>query len=182
MKPAPKHDRFVPPIMHAFRSAFRDRDSAKALDLRGEDGERILAGRRTTPRSTASEALLRQDLAEDLAALLNTVNLGSAVDLDGLDFVQRSILNYGIDDLTAVSAGAIANGQVSAKVRELLETYEPRLAEGSVNVTENRKFDELNVKLSLHVSADMYATPADVPIEFVADVAPFGNTVKLSKL
>lgn len=181
MKKQPKHDRFVPPIMQAFRAAFRERDSQKALDARSDDGERVIAGRRSTPRNSVSENLLRQDLAEDVSVLLNTVNLASAVDLEGLDEVQTSILNYGVDDLTSISADSATVGNFPGKIQKILETFEARLAQGTVSVAHNKDFDELNTKLSLHVSADMYATPSDVPIEFVADVEPFGNTVKLTK-
>lgn len=168
--------------MRAFRAAFRERDSDKALDVRDTDGERVIAGRRTTPRNSVGESVLRQDLAEDVATLLNTVNLASAVDLDGLDEVQKSILNYGVDDLTAFSADSNSIALVPSKIRTVLETYEARFAHGTVTVRPNRDFDELSAKLSLHVSADMYATPADVPIEFVADVDALGSHFKLSKL
>jgi type VI secretion system protein ImpF len=181
MKKQPKHDRFVPPIMQAFRAAFRERDSERRLDVRSQEGERVLAGRRTTPRNVVSEAVLRQDLAEDVAVLLNTVNLASAVDLKDLEEVQSSILNFGVDDLTSISADSASVGNFPAKIRKILETYEARLAQGTVTVIPNKEFDQLNTKLSLHVSADMYATPSDVPIEFVADVEPFGNNVKLTK-
>jgi type VI secretion system protein ImpF len=181
MNKQPKHDRFVPPIMQAFRAAFRERDSERNLDVRSQEGERVIAGRRTTPRNVVSETVLREDMAEDIATLLNTVNLASAIDLESLDEVQTSILNYGVDDLTSISADSAAVGSFPAKIRKILETYEARLAEGTVTVTPNKEFDELNTKLSLHVSADMYATPSDVPIEFVADVEPFGNNVKLTK-
>jgi type VI secretion system protein ImpF len=182
MKRQPKHDRFVPPIMQAFRAAFRERDSEKSVDMRSQDGERVIAGRRTTPRNSVSETTLRQDLANDLSALLNTVNLASAVDLEGLDEVQTSILNYGVEDLTSVSANSSSAGNIPGKIRKVLQTYEARLAEGTVTVVQNEEPDELNTKLSLHVSAEMYATPSDIPIEFVADVEPFGSGVTLSKL
>jgi type VI secretion system protein ImpF len=182
MKKQPKHDRFVPPIMQAFRAAFRERDSEKNIDMRSQEGERVIAGRRTTPRNSVSETALRQDLANDLAALLNTVNLASAVDLEGLDEVKSSILNYGVEDLTSVSANSSSVGNIPGKIRKVLQTYEARLAEGTVTVTPNEELDELNTKLSMHVSAEMHATPSDVPIEFVADVEPFGNGVTLSKL
>jgi len=182
MKRQPKQDRFVPPIMQAFRAAFRERDSEKDVATRSQDGERVIAGRRTTPRNSVSETSLRQDLANDLSALLNTVNLASAVDLEGLDEVQSSILNYGVDDLTSISANSNAVGSIPGKIRKVLQTYEARLADGTVTVVPNEELDELNTKLSLRVSAEMHATPSDIPIEFVADVEPFGNSVTLSKL
>jgi type VI secretion system protein ImpF len=75
-----------------------------------------------------------------------------------------------------------AVGSIPGKIRKVLQTYEARLADGTVTVVPNEELDELNTKLSLRVSAEMHATPSDIPIEFVADVEPFGNSVTLSKL
>lgn len=182
VKPAKGQDRFVPPIMRAFRAAFREHDSNEAQDVRDTDGERVIAGRRTTPRNAVNETVLRQDLAEDVATLLNTVNLASAINLEDYNEVQNSILNYGVDDLTSIAVESASTGAIPNRVRKILETYEARLAQGTVKVIPNKDLDELNAKLSLHVSADMYATPSDVPVEFIAEVDPFGSSVKLSKL
>jgi type VI secretion system protein ImpF len=88
-----KNDRMAPPLMHAFREAFRNKDAEKELDLRDDTGERIIASRRVQARSWANETALRRDLAEDLTRLLNTVNLASAEDLSDFSYVARSIVN-----------------------------------------------------------------------------------------
>ena len=38
-----KNDRMAPPLMHAFREAFRHKDARKQLDLRDDTGERAVA-------------------------------------------------------------------------------------------------------------------------------------------
>ena len=40
--------------------------------------------------------LLKRDLAVDLLALANTIDLASAVDIADLDYVKRSIVNFGL--------------------------------------------------------------------------------------
>ncbi len=88
MRRATKNERFVPPIMQAFRAAFHDKDSAKVLDLRTNEEERVIAGRRSSPRNAVNEAVLRQELAEDLGSLLNTINFASVENLDGLELCR----------------------------------------------------------------------------------------------
>ncbi len=182
MKYVKKQDRFVPPIMQAFRSAFRERDSQKKIDLRSESDERVIAGRRNSPRNAVSEHLLKQELSEDLAALLNTVNLAAAENLDGFDYVKRSILNFGVGDMTSFSAESGATENVQAHLQEILQRYETRLVDGTVEVHKSVEFDEVNTRLSFHVAAEMYATPTDVPVEFVTDIESYSGKMNVKRL
>ncbi len=167
---AAKSDRFIPPIMHAFREAFRLRDAAKPIDTRNDAGERVIAGRRTSPRSAVGEAVLRAELGEDLGSLLNTVELGAIEDLDGLDAVAASILNFGVPDLTAIVASPEAARRVASLIRQRLELYDCRLVPGTVTIAAEPLDDSASGQLRFHISAEMVSTPADIPVEFVADV------------
>ena len=168
--------------MQAFRSAFRERDSTTPRDLRNTDEERIIAGRRSSPRNAVNEAVLKQELADDLAALLNTVNLASCEDLDGLEEVQKSILNYGIEDLSAIAVDTRGMDEIGPRMRQVLETYEGRLIDDSVTVRQSTEADEVSARLTFHITADMYATPADVPVEFIADVEALSGRLTLKKM
>ena len=180
-KKSSKTERFLPPIMQAFRSAFREKDSGKEIDIRTGADERIIAGRRTTPRSTVNENTLKQELADDLSALLNTVNLAAAVDLNGLDDLKHSILNYGVDDLTAISSISRDAENIGPRLLEVLRDYEARLADDTLRVVADLVTDEVNTRVSLHISAEMYASPSDVPVEFVADVETYSGKVKVKQ-
>ena len=176
-----KIDRFVPPMMQAFRAAFRERDSGKDIDQRNAAGERLIAGRRSTPRNTVNEVTLKQELADDLGSLLNTVNLASAIDLDGLDHVRHSILNYGVDDLTAVSSLSKDSDKIGPRLLEVLRDYEARLDENTLRIVADLVTDDVNTRVSLHVSGEMYATPNDVPVEFIADVETYSGKMKVKQ-
>jgi type VI secretion system protein ImpF len=177
-----KPDRFVPPLMQAFRAAFRERDAGKTLDLKDEAGERIIAGRRSSPRNVVSESTLRQELAEDLGSLFNTVNMASAEDLRQAPFVLRSILNYGLTDLTAISIDEHAVEDIGAELRTVLASYEPRLIAETVAVERDRTVDETSLKIRFNIHAEMFATPVDVPVEFIADVEIDSGKLKISRL
>lgn len=182
MRSTVKNERFVPPIMQAFRSAFRDHDSKKALDLRSDADERVIAGRRSSPRNAVSETSLRQELSEDLSNLLNTINLSSIEDLSGLEDVATSILNYGVADLTAISTEEIAVGRIGSSLQQVIETYEPRLVPGSLGIATSPEIDDISTRVRFHFNAEMYANPSDIAIEFVADVETDSGKMKISKL
>ncbi len=182
MKRLINNDRFVPPVMQAFRAAFKDKDSGKKLDSRNMAGERIISGRRATTRNAVSETLLKQELSDDLAALLNTVNLESTENLNDFKHVRQSILNFGIHDLSSISSESHALENIGSHLKDVLQIYESRLVDGTLAVLKSADLDEINTRLSFHVAAEMYATPTDVPVEFVADIESYSGKMNLKRL
>lgn len=170
------------PLMYAFRDAFRQRDAKRALDERTEEGERILTARSAVRRRGASEEQLKANLDADLSNLVNTVNLGSTVDLDGLEHVERSILNFGVDDMTHVTSDAVSSSDVLKSLRAALIAHEPRLLPGTVAVKVREEFNDVTQRISLQVEAEMACRPVDVPLEFVAEIDVGSGKVKLSNL
>lgn len=175
-------DRFVPPVMHAFRAAFRERDSTENIDEKTGDGERIIAGRRSSPRSAVSDVALRQELADDLGTLLNTINMASAEDLTGLERVQKSILNFGVTDLTAVTSDSTDADDLARQLSIVLERFEQRLIPGSIQVKAQESKDDASGHIRFHVNADMYSTPVDVAVEFVADIEADSGKMKVTRV
>ncbi len=167
--------------MLAFRASFKERDSGKVIDEYSEAGERIIAGRRTSPRSAIRESVLKEELADDLSALLNTVNLESIEDLEGLEEVRRSILNYGIDDLTAISADSQEAKGIAPRLQQILRDHEDRLVDGSVRLAAESVTNEASARIAIHINAEMYASPTDVPVEFVADVESYSGKVRIKQ-
>ena len=168
--------------MHAFREAFRMRDAAKPIDNRNDAGERVIAGRRTSPRSAVGEVALRSELGEDLASLLNTVELGAIEDLHDYERVASSILNFGVPDLAAIAASPEAARQVANLLRQRLELYECRLVAGTVVVSGEPLDDTASGQLRFHINAEMYSTPTDIPVEFVADVEVESGKIRVFRM
>ena len=96
-------ERLRAPLMYAFRSAAEAGDAKDKLDIRTQDGERVIASRRATAtrRRSLSDNELKRLMSLDLESLLNTTNLESAAPelLEDLKYVKDSILNYGMPDL-----------------------------------------------------------------------------------
>ncbi|MGO4406186.1 GPW/gp25 family protein [Bosea sp. RAF48] len=162
--------RLRPPLMFAFREAHLEKDAKTALDLRDEGGERVIANRRAAPRAAITEQKLRREIAIDLDALVNTVNLASALDLSGLEDVRRSILNHGFPDMTRLSIDEQRVDTIREDLAGVLMGYEPRLIRKSIAVERDHALDPAELKVRFLVRADLNCEPLNVPVEFVADL------------
>ena len=114
--------------MFAFRMAHEKRDAKKALDLRDAAGERVIATRRAPSRAPISESGLRREVSGHLVDLLNTINLDSALDLEDAPQVARSVLNFGLPDLSTRTIDEQRIVEISRWIETALATFEPRLA------------------------------------------------------
>jgi len=174
-------DYFQVPLMFAFRDAFIKGDAGKRLDNRVA-GERVLAERGSARRRGADEALVRENFSLDLLSLVNTINLGSAVDLSGLDRVGKSVLNFGLPDITHMTSEDAEVSDVSRILLDALANFEPRLHRDTLRVERNDVFDDVNQRIRFVVSGELSCRPLDVPIEFVAEVDVGSGKVQLTRL
>lgn len=168
--------------MLAFRASFRAKDSKKISEERDAGGERIIAGRRSAWRRAADEVTLRQELNDDLVTLLNTVNFASSEDIGEFSFVAKSILNYGLADLTSITIDETIVDDIGGELREALINYEPRFAAGSIEIERDRTLDPGTLKIRFNIHAEMLASPIDVPVNFVADIDLDSAKMRISRL
>lgn len=178
---AKRPDRLAPPLMYAFRAAHLERDSAKPVDIR-ENGERVLASRRVTARSPISESELRKVVGADLSALFNTVNLEAAEDLSTAPEVRRSILNFGIANLTRLTIDENAVNNVAQYIETALRDFEPRVARGSVKARRDLTAEPEALRVRFLVEAELRVEPIAAAIEFVAEVEVDSGKIKISRL
>lgn len=171
--------------MYAFRSAAAAGDAKKSVDIRTDDGERVLASRRstTTGRRVLSDVALKNLLAADLEALLNTVNLESAEPemLGDLPFVRRSILNFGLQDMAnkTVDESDRIDG-IRDDLLAALRAYEPRLLYNTMQVTrDTENEDDLSIRFVVH--SDMRADPVPTSVEFVTEVELDTGDIKINQ-
>ena len=176
-----KKDRLSPPLMFAFRGAYEARDARKKMDLRDEEGERVIAGRRASPRTAITEPILRREVARDLEALMNTIALESSFDLNGCDRVRRSILNFGFPDIAHRTIDENSVADIKDEIKTVLTTFEPRLITDSVRVARDMSVDHAALKMRFTVNADLFCDPVNVPVEFVAEVEMNSGKVQISR-
>lgn len=169
------------PIMYAFREAYRARD-AKVAGMVYRDGERVLTDRGRSRRRGADEQTLKRNLAIDLLQLANTINLAAAADLTGLDYVRRSILNYGVPDLSALSANETRLKNLPDSLRRALLDNEPRFIRESMTVTLAERYDDVEQKLRFDIHAEMACRPVDIPLEFIAEIDVGSGKLKFANV
>lgn len=160
-------------IFQVFRNAHQAGDAVKS---HSESGDSL------RHREGLSETTLREHLQTDLSALLNTIELGSAVDLEDAPHVRSSIINYGLRDLSSISAAEINTPQIKQTIGNSLADHEPRLVPGSIDVQVTEPEGDNRQRLSISVSAELMGDPVDIPLDFDAEVDVAGGKLRMSKL
>lgn len=179
------NERLRAPLMYAFRSAAAAGDARKQLDIRTDQGERVISSRRSAGerRRSLSDSVLKALLAEDLAALLNTIDLEScAPELIGdLPNVRNSILNYGMRDLSdkTIDEATRLDG-IRHELEVALKRYEPRLLARTMRVERDIE-NENDLTIRFIVRCDMRADPVPTSVEFVTEVELDSGEIKIDR-
>ncbi len=91
------------------------------------------------PRLTYADSLraFKAAVQRDLEWLLNTRRTSDGADVDALDEVRRSLYNFGMPDITAMSRDSVpARSQLLQQVEETLALFEPRLGQVRISMVE----------------------------------------------
>lgn len=168
-------------IMQVFRASFVEHDARRVRE-RNDDGSIDLTSSRRQRREGISQDQLREHLEADLTALLNTIRLDAAIDLEEAPFVARSILNYGFRDLSSVGAAELNTPAIIESIRQSLIDHEPRFVRDSIEVTVREGKDMSSQRLSIVVSAELMGDPVDIPMDFDAEVDLGAGKLLMSKL
>jgi len=166
-----------PPLMRAFRAAHEAKDATTKIDLRTIDGDRVISGRRLRPRQVITEKVLRHEVARDLDALLNTIALESTVEMVDAPFVRKSILNFGLPDISSLTIDTMEIKRIPDEIRAAVVSFEPRLAAASLQIERDLTLDPAELKVRFLVRADLTCYPVQVPVEFIADIVESGKIV-----
>ena len=115
---------------------------------------------------------LRQSVARDLEALLNTRQTAPDLMRDAPDAeISQSVLTYGLPDLTSTAAASQeACEGLRWSVEEAIRRFEPRLLD--LRVTLQDPETSYDRKLRLVVEAWLAMDPEPVPVVFDTEVEP----------
>jgi len=84
--------------------------------------------------SIISANKMREILKRDIAWILATIRMEEINPVDGCQEVRRSVLNYGIKDLSGVPEQNLDPIEVQNSIRQALWDFEPRLEPTSIDV------------------------------------------------
>lgn len=109
-------------------------------------------------------ARLRVIIQRDLAWLLNTANLEAAHDLEHHPQVSRSVLNYGIPDLSGTVRTSQRAIEIQQSIRRAIETFEPRILPETLEIAFQDQDAKGGSVLSLDIRGELWAEPVPVDI------------------
>ena len=117
-------------------------------------------------RRALSFGQLRQAVKRDLAWLLNTTNLASVEDLSSHPHATRSVLNFGIPDLTGKAVSGVRVEEIQKLLRQAILDFEPRILPRSlkVRVVVDREGMSHNA-LRFEIDGELWAEP--VPLRML---------------
>jgi type VI secretion system protein ImpF len=88
----------------------------------------------SSSQQSMSQTQFKAAVIRDLGWLLNSVALEVCEDLDNYPAVKRSVINYGLPDLSGHTSSTIDARSVEKAIREAIHLYEPRIIRNSLEV------------------------------------------------
>ena len=106
-----------------------------------------------------SMSKLRESLKRDLAWLLNTSNLSDVQDLSEYPLVEASVLNYGMPDLTGITASGVDVVVIERRLRQAILTFEPRIVKNTLHVNVVTSAGMAPNSIAFEIKCDMWSEP-----------------------
>lgn len=103
---------------------------------------------------------LRRSVLRDLAWLLNTSNMEAGTNLSYYPLVAKSVLNYGLPDLTGRVVSGMTDRQLEALLREAILRFEPRILPNTLRVRAIIAGDQMNRNaIGFEVEGELWSQP-----------------------
>jgi len=108
---------------------------------------------------------LRQAVLRDLAALLNTSNLESIVELEAAPLAARSSINYGIPGLAGLLENSSRIHSLEERLEDAIKAFEPRIRSETVKVRmRGTSADAGMPSIVLEIEGELWAQPVPVQL------------------
>jgi len=88
----------------------------------------------STVQQSMSQKEFKEAVIRDLGWLLNSVSLDVCMDLDSYPEVKRSVLNFGIPDISGQTSSSIDVRTIENSVKQAIRGFEPRIIRHSLKV------------------------------------------------
>lgn len=125
---------------------------------------------------------LRECVTRDISWLLNTVNLCVDEDLLPYPEVARSVLNFGIPDLTGSAASGVDANVLQRGIRAALVAFEPRLTASTLQVTVSTDSSRMDGQsLVFNIESEMWAQPIPLNLYLKTEVDLETGTFRVSE-
>ena len=117
--------------------------------------------RESHDKRVISMSRLRQSVLRDLAWLLNTTHLASTEVLDDYPLVARSVLNYGVSELSGQLVSSLDTSQMERTLHQAIVEFETRIQPQSLRIRMLRERAlESHNRLVFEIEGQLWAVPA----------------------
>lgn len=108
---------------------------------------------------------LRASVLRDLAWLLNAGRLESVQELEDYPYVEHSVVNYGIPDMTGLTASGVDITVIERAVRQAIWDFEPRILRQTVRVRARVDPEHMTHNaLTFDIEGELWAQPVPLRI------------------
>lgn len=102
----------------------------------------------------------RDAVLRDLRWLMNTPGRPPGDEIYEFDQAATSVLNYGVHDLSGVTAAGIRSEDVEREMLQSIRLFEPRILSTSLKVKATQARERMDVSaLSFEIVGDLWAQP-----------------------
>ena len=123
---------------------------------------------------------LRAAVMRDLSWLLNSVSLEATEDLDPYPEVARSVLNYGLPELSGQNVSGLDQAAIERTLREAIATFEPRILRETLRVRPVALRDGMSHQsIGFEIEGELWAQPVPVHLLLRTEVEFETGDVKL---
>ena len=115
----------------------------------------------SSSQQTMSQSQFKEAVVRDLGWLLNTPALDVCVDLEKYPQVQRSVLNYGLPDMSGHTASNVKVHIMEKAIKSAIQLFEPRIIRNSLKVKIHSNPDEMSHNsLIFEIAGSVFGQPA----------------------
>jgi len=103
---------------------------------------------------------LRKSVIRDLTWLLNAGCLGTTEDLEKYPEIQRSVLNYGIPDITGIKVSNVDIMTMERLLRRAINHFEPRIISNSLHIRVIKDDNNMGPNtVTFEIEGELWAQP-----------------------
>lgn len=103
---------------------------------------------------------LREGIIRDLAWLFNSANFESTEDLSDYPHVARSVINFGLPDLSGKAVSSLDVKAIEKLLKQIIQDFEPRILSKSLRISVSSQESAMSTNaLSFDIEGEMWSQP-----------------------
>jgi type VI secretion system protein ImpF len=115
----------------------------------------------STSQQSMSQKQFKEAVIRDLGWLLNSVALDVCEDLEKYPEVQRSVLNFGLPDMSGHTSSNVIIRTMENTIKAVIQQFEPRIVNNSLKVKINSNPDEMSHNsLVIEIAGAVFGQPS----------------------